>query len=157
MSQPPHENIDVPNPAPNIGTFVLHDPTLTILTNLPKQATTSIRLGHLFRRRIKNRREYPITSMAPDLYFHCIWKWQAKKTRRWRRAGKTTLMGSSYLCVVIIYFKTSIHANSLLVDRSILCCCCVVNLSVNSRPPAESSRYIQFLPFQHVSGYDSPE
>ena len=38
--------------------------------------------------------------------------------------------------------QTFIHANSLLVDRSILCCCCVVDLSVNSRPPAGPTRYI---------------
>ena len=54
-------------------------------------------------------------------------------------------------------FQNFVHTNSLLVDWSILCCCCVVDLSVNSRPPAESTRYIQFLPLQHVSCYDSPE
>ena len=54
-------------------------------------------------------------------------------------------------------FQNFIHANSLPIDWSILCCCCIVNLSINSRPPAESTRYIQFLPLQHVSGYDPPE
>jgi hypothetical protein len=36
MSQPPHENIDVPNPTNNLGTFShLHCFIFAILTNLP--------------------------------------------------------------------------------------------------------------------------
>ena len=54
-------------------------------------------------------------------------------------------------------FQNFIHTNSLLIDWSILCFCCIVDLSIDSRPPAESTRYIQLLPRQRVSGYDSSE
>ena len=97
--------------------------------------------------------------MDPVPFSHYIWKWRAKKTRRWPKTGKTLLMGSSYLCVVIVYAHQPIasFANSASIDWSILCCCCVVDLSVHSGPPAEPTRYIQLLPRQHLSSYNQPE
>ena len=145
MSQAHHENIEVPDPGPDTGTDFNHM-TLHRHSNLPKQATASTHQYHLFQRRIKNRGEYPIMSMDPGLFSHYIWKGRAKKTRRWRKAGKMTLMGSSYLCVVIVNPNNLVYTKLPVIDRSIFRCCCVVDLGVNSGPPAESTRYIQFLP-----------
>ena len=95
--------------------------------------------------------------MDPDLFSHYIWKWRAKKTRRWRRTGKTTLMVSSSLCVVIVYPNNFIYANSLVIDWSILRCCCVVDLGFHSGPPAKPAGHFQFLPRQYVSSNDQPK
>ena len=39
-------------------------------------------------------------------------------------------------------------------DRSILSCCCILDLGVHSGPSAEPTRRLQFLPRQYLSSYD---
>jgi hypothetical protein len=40
------------------------------------------------------------------------------------------------------------------IDWSILCCCCIVDLSVDSGPSAKPAGHFQFLPREYLSGYD---
>jgi hypothetical protein len=47
-----------------------------------------------------------------------------------------------------------IHADSLAIDRSILRCCCIVDLSVDSGPSTEPTGHLQFLPCKYLSGDD---
>ena len=95
--------------------------------------------------------------MAPVLFSRYIWKWRAKRIRRWRRTGKTTLMGSSSLCVVTVYYHSLIYVNPRVIDRIILCCCCVVDLGGNPGPPAKPAGHVQLLPRKYVSGHDQSE
>ena len=39
-------------------------------------------------------------------------------------------------------------------DGSILCCSRIVDLSIHSEHSTESTGYLQFLPGEHLSGYD---
>jgi hypothetical protein len=50
-----------------------------------------------------------------------------------------------------------IHNDSMAVDWSILRCCCIVDLSVNSGPSAKPTGHFQFLPCEYLSGYDQPK
>jgi hypothetical protein len=50
-----------------------------------------------------------------------------------------------------------IHNDSTAVDWSILRCCCIVNLSVDSGPPAKPTGHFQFLPCEYLSGYNQPK
>ena len=74
--------------------------------------------------------------------------------RRWQRTGKRTQTESLYLCVCL---RTWAYINSVAIDWSILCCCCNLDLSVNSRYPTEPTGYLKFLPRKYLSRYHQPK
>ena len=87
--------------------------------------------------------------MDLGLFSQCIWKWRRRKTRRLPRAGKRMRMESLYSCVSIIQFGVS--TNSMAIDRFILCCCRIVNFSIDSGYSPEPTGHLQLLPREHIS------
>ena len=112
---------------------------------------------HPSQRRIKHPRVYLLLPMALGLFFQCTWKWRRKMTRGWLNAGKRMRTGSSSLCVAIYQAYSFIHAKSSVIDWIVLCCCRLVDLSVNSGHSTEPTRHLQFLPREYLSSRNQPK
>jgi hypothetical protein len=58
---------------------------------------------------------------------------------------------------ILIFVRLSsnlvLYADSLVIDRSILCCCRDVDFSFDSRHSTEPAGHLQFLPREYLSGY----
>ena len=50
-----------------------------------------------------------------------------------------------------------LHADSLVIDWSILRCCCIVDLHIDPGPSTEPSGHVQLLPSEYLSGHDQSE
>ena len=49
------------------------------------------------------------------------------------------------------------YINSVVIDGSILRCCCDLDLTVNSRHPTEPTGHLKFLPRKYLSRYHQPK
>ncbi len=94
-------------------------------------------------------------SMVPGLFSQCFWKGWRKMTRRWPKAGKQELTGSSSLCG--LYLLITCFAYSSVIDWFILCCCCIVDLSVDSGHSTEPTGHLQLLPCKYLSSCCRPK
>ncbi len=93
--------------------------------------------------------------MVLGLYSRCIWKWRQKKTRRRSKVGKRMPMEFLYSCVSTISLAS--RTDSLSIDRFILRCCCIVDLSVHSGPATELTRHFELLPCKYLSDSRGPQ
>ena len=61
------------------------------------------------------------------------------------------------LIFVRLESNLGIHINSVIIDWSILRCCCNLDITVNSRHPTEPTGHLQLLPRKHLSGDHKPK
>ena len=61
------------------------------------------------------------------------------------------------LIFVRLESSLGIHINSVIIDGSILRCCCNFDLTVNSRHPTEPTGHLKFLPRKYLSRYHQPK
>ena len=50
-----------------------------------------------------------------------------------------------------------LHADSLVIDRSILRCCCIIDLHIDPRSSTEPPGHLELLPREYLSGNDQSE
>ena len=93
--------------------------------------------------------------MAPAIFSPCIWKWQPKWMRRWLRTGKRT--PTEFLYSYVSIFDLVLHADSLVIDWSILSCRCIVDFHIDPGHPTEPSGHLELLPREYLSGNDQSE
>jgi hypothetical protein len=160
MSQLTQKTLNIPKEGFSTGTI------LSRMTPTPswqfspalKQVTTRTQPGLPSQRRMKDLRAFLISSMAPVPFSQCIWKWRRKKTRKWPKTGKRTLMGSSSLCVIAIVPSNLCQLIiSMAIDRFILRCRCILDLTVYPRHSTEPTGHHQLLPRKYLSGYHQPK
>jgi hypothetical protein len=75
------------------------------------------------------------------MYLEMATEEDKKMAENWKDDADGILIFVRYLLSL-----SFIYTNSLATDRSILRCCRVVDLSVHSGPPAESTGHLQLLP-----------
>ena len=61
------------------------------------------------------------------------------------------------LIFVRLSFNLVLHTDSLAIDRFILCCCCILTLSVDSGYSTGPTGHLQLLPRQHISDSFRPK
>ena len=61
------------------------------------------------------------------------------------------------LIFVRLESNLGVYINSVAIDRSILCCCCNLDLGVNSRHTTKPTGHLQFLPRKYLSRYHQPK
>ena len=61
------------------------------------------------------------------------------------------------LIFVCLSSNLGVYVNSVIIDGSILRCCCNIDLTINSRHPAEPTGHLKFLPRKYLSRYHQPK
>ena len=149
MSQAPQETINMPNAG--IGT----DTSLLLLLLLfcsqigddhyPPQSTQNqaSRNGSSF-----------VDGSGPifSMYLEMATEEDMKMVENWKADADGIL-----IFVRIYDLILSLMPNPTVIDRSILRCCRIVDLSVHSGPPAEPTGHLQLLSCEYLSGYDQPK
>ena len=156
MSQAPHEAINVPNTRFVTGNSRPHDTHLRLLTYPAAQ------IGDY---------QYPLGS-APDqpshgvsnfvdgsgpifsMYLEMASEEDKKNAENWKADADGVLIFVRLYLPILCFL---IHADSLIIDRFILCCCRVVDLVVDSGHSTEPTGHIQLLPCQYLWSYFRPK
>ena len=154
MPKAPYQNFDVHDLGPNAGAFL----------TLP--SSTFPRHSHLLKCGLGDHQYPPLSAQNQEsrgmsdhvdgsgpifsLYLEMAAEEDKKMTENWKEdADSILIFVRRYLL-----FPNFMYANTQVIDWIILCCCRILDLSVDSGPPAKPAGHIQLLPCQYVSNYD---
>ena len=146
MSQVPHETISVPNP--EISTDSLHAPPLSYAPS------AQIGDGHHLPQSVQNPAPNDLSNFVDgsgpifSMYMEMATEEDKKIVENWKADA------DGILIFVRLSSNLIFHTSSMGIDWSILRCCRIFDLSVNSGHPTKPTGYLQFLPRQYLSGHD---
>ncbi len=61
------------------------------------------------------------------------------------------------LIFVRLFSNSMLRTDSIVIDRFIFCCCCIIGLGVDSGPSTESTGHLQLLSRKYLSDYFRPK
>ena len=129
----------------------------TLLYRLPFSSAAQIGNGHYLPQTAQNLAPHDVSNFVDgsgpifSMYLEMATEEDKKMVENWKADA------DGILIFVRLLFETLCVSNAdsiMVIDWSILCCCCIVNFSVDSGHPTEPTEHLQFLPREYLSGYD---
>ena len=156
MSQAPHEIIDVPN-----GEKCTHTSHYSILAFLASSLPHPPKIGddqyppgpQLAQNQVLSGVSDFVDGSGPifSMYLEMATEDDKKMVEDWKADA------DGILIFVRLESNPEVYINSVVIDGSILRCCCNLNLNVNSRHPTEPTGYRQLLPRKYLLRNHQPK